>query len=101
MKADYFYRSPRKAVKSICLELPETNDLRTLLAAAFGLIRTRDLFEIQTDKGIWSIDGEKTWGAAPDKATFKTWEQLETEEIYEDDRADLLAEVAESYTLLS
>lgn len=100
MKADLYHytetgRRPwleqvARGAHSIRIEVPETASLVDILSAAYaaGLSKGSQrsgVFEVQTDAGIYQHHNpefrERSYGKLdPDKAVFKTWEQLEQEE---------------------
>jgi len=95
MRYDFFYRREgknfSKSNPAICLTLDiDTDDLAEAIKVALesgmskGSARS-GCFEVQTDEGIWSqVDGNRIDLSTPrrrEKVVFKTWDQLESEEM--------------------
>jgi hypothetical protein len=92
----FFYRASNRDVDKMLssdnvryveLQLPTDISLEDALAKAVELghmskgNRQSACFEIQTDHGIWARPDESSFYYAPHLAEFKTWEQLEAEEL--------------------
>ena len=87
-----------RPARQFSLQLPIETTLAEALAAAYAAHMPRGTnragcFQIQNDRGIWNhINGNRMDPSTPRKAAkcvFKTWEELEAEEL-----AELAAESA-------
>ncbi len=98
MRADCFFRAFNRSVermlsnensRCVVVDVPADSDLSTVLAAAKAAgapvgNQWSGIHEVQTDRGIWSRSDAKKLGGNPTRiaaASFKTWEQLEAEEL--------------------
>lgn len=93
MNADLFYRSwnghtKTKSVKETSVEVGEEMGFAEILAAAteqtgvqFARRGGLGVFQIQTDAGIWARTDGTEGVLQAHNVTFKSWEQLEAEEL--------------------
>lgn len=97
MKADLFYRTynrnkrrmlSEKNVRHIRVTVPKTATLEEIIQAGLNAGMSKGnfisgCFEIQTNLGIWSRPDSRSMVNDCGKAIFKTWKQLEHEELEE------------------